>query len=215
MSSAEDRTARARIRDAAVEVFGREGFSASVRTIAARAGVSPGLVIHHFGSKEGLRQACDDRIDALMADKIATVSGPGEMGPAVLAYLSDTDTLGGVYLYAIRSIQAGGQLAHGLYDRLTRATRRYLETGVANGSIRPGADEDARAAYLVRHSLGIMLTDFLLHPPAPDDGTAEIVQGYLARNAAPVVELFTFGMLTDTTLYDDVLKHFPPTGGTS
>ena len=50
-----DLTARARIRDAAIECFARQGFAVSVRAIAAHAGVSPGLVIHHFGSKAGLR----------------------------------------------------------------------------------------------------------------------------------------------------------------
>ncbi len=58
----EDLTTRARIRDAAVLRFGREGFGASVRTVAADAGVSPGLVIHHFGSKDGLRAACDEYV---------------------------------------------------------------------------------------------------------------------------------------------------------
>ena len=33
-----------------------------MRAIAEAAGVSPGLVIHHFGSKDGLRKACDDYV---------------------------------------------------------------------------------------------------------------------------------------------------------
>jgi AcrR family transcriptional regulator len=52
-----DLTARARIRDAAIRRFGSDGFGASVRAIAADAAVSPGLVMHHFGSKEGLVEA--------------------------------------------------------------------------------------------------------------------------------------------------------------
>ena len=57
-----DMTAVARIRDAAIELFGSRGFDVGVRAIAEAAGVSPGLVIHHFGSKDGLRKACDDYI---------------------------------------------------------------------------------------------------------------------------------------------------------
>src|SRR3954471_19421750 len=57
-----DLTARARIRDAAIRRFGVDGLGASVRAIAADAGVSPGLVIHHFGSKEGLRAVCDEHV---------------------------------------------------------------------------------------------------------------------------------------------------------
>ena len=57
-----DLTARATVRDCAIAVFARDGFAASVRTIAEAAGVSPGLVIHHFGSKDGLRAECDDHV---------------------------------------------------------------------------------------------------------------------------------------------------------
>ena len=52
MRSASDLTARARIRDAALARFGAEGIAGtSVRAVAADAGVSPALVLHHFGSK--------------------------------------------------------------------------------------------------------------------------------------------------------------------
>src|SRR3712207_8086528 len=51
-SADDDLTGRARIRDAAIRRFAVDGFGTSVRAIAADAGVSPGLVIHHFGSKE-------------------------------------------------------------------------------------------------------------------------------------------------------------------
>src|SRR5690606_106203 len=47
-----DLTMRARIRDAAIDRFGRSGFDASVRTIAADAGVSAASIIKHYGSKE-------------------------------------------------------------------------------------------------------------------------------------------------------------------
>lgn len=56
----DDLTARARIRDAALALFGEHGYhGATIRDVAGRAGVSAGLVQHHFGSKQGLRDACD------------------------------------------------------------------------------------------------------------------------------------------------------------
>src|SRR5690625_7661105 len=73
---ASDLTARARLRDAAIEVFGAEGFAASVRTIAARAGVPPGLVIHHFGSKDDLRAVCDEHVATLIAEAPRGSVGP-------------------------------------------------------------------------------------------------------------------------------------------
>ena len=33
-----------------------------MRAVAAEAGVSPALVIHHFGSKDALRAACDEHV---------------------------------------------------------------------------------------------------------------------------------------------------------
>ncbi len=59
--SSTDLTARARIRDAAIALFTERGIpGASIRDIAQAAGVSSGLLRHHFGSKEGLRDACDE-----------------------------------------------------------------------------------------------------------------------------------------------------------
>ena len=51
-SAPEDRTAVARIRDAAIDQWGQHGFNVGLRSIAEAAGVSAALVIHHFGSKE-------------------------------------------------------------------------------------------------------------------------------------------------------------------
>ena len=64
----EDLTARARIRDAAVARFGRDGFRAPVRAIAEDAGVSAALVIHHFGSKDALRAECDEHVLRVIRD---------------------------------------------------------------------------------------------------------------------------------------------------
>lgn len=56
----EDLTTKARLRETALALFADRGIAAtSLRSIAAAADVSPGLVIHHFGSKDGLRRAVD------------------------------------------------------------------------------------------------------------------------------------------------------------
>ena len=52
-----DLTARARIRNSALALFARHGVEgASMRRVAADAGVTVGLVVHHFGTKERLRE---------------------------------------------------------------------------------------------------------------------------------------------------------------
>ena len=57
----DDLTARARIRNAALRLFAQCGVErTSIRAIAREAGVSSGLVQHHFGTKGALRAACDE-----------------------------------------------------------------------------------------------------------------------------------------------------------
>lgn len=52
---------KAQIIEAAAAVARRQGFAhATVRAVAAEAGVSHGLVLHHFGSMEGLQSALLD-----------------------------------------------------------------------------------------------------------------------------------------------------------
>ncbi len=54
---------RARIIDAALKVFGEEGYAcASTRQIAREAGVMPPALQYYFDSKEGLHRACADFI---------------------------------------------------------------------------------------------------------------------------------------------------------
>src|SRR6059036_3345275 len=72
-----DLTAKARIRGAAMKLFAAEGVAASsLRAVARAAGVSPGLVVHHFGSKQGLVRAVDEA--ALMRINLALSEVPLE-----------------------------------------------------------------------------------------------------------------------------------------
>ena len=89
MSSATDHgdlTARATIRNAALRLFGERGPDAvTVREIATQAGVSPALVLHHFGSKDGLRaevdafaaQAFDAIFEAMPTDDLVELLAGG------------------------------------------------------------------------------------------------------------------------------------------
>src|SRR3954471_14139703 len=77
---AEERSSIERIRDAALKSFATYGTSAtSLRTVAAAAGVSLGLVQHHFATKAGLIRAVDDHVRAVVT---ATMSQPIPQPPA-------------------------------------------------------------------------------------------------------------------------------------
>ncbi|NMD55883.1 MULTISPECIES: TetR/AcrR family transcriptional regulator [Tsukamurella] len=87
-ASNDDLTAKARIRNAALELFAARGASAvSLRAVAAHAGVTVGLVQHHFTTKDGLRRAVEEQIVELHARAIAAV--PDEGPPAEVAAARD------------------------------------------------------------------------------------------------------------------------------
>lgn len=71
---ADDLTAKARIRNAALELFARHGVEAtSLRAVSAAAGVTVGLIVHHYGTKEALREAVELAIVDQFVDAIESV----------------------------------------------------------------------------------------------------------------------------------------------
>lgn len=73
-----DLTGRARIRNAALELYAEFGEDrVSLRTVAAAAGVTVGLVQHHFKSKDGLRAAVDQLVVDYHAQAIAGAAPEG------------------------------------------------------------------------------------------------------------------------------------------
>lgn len=122
MSSQSDLTARARIRDAAIALFAERGLAATtIRDIAEAAGVSSGLLRHHFGSKEGLRDACDEyalnEITALGLQFTETTV-LGRITPDVMR----------LQQYAIRSMMDGSPAAMAMFDRALDYGEHWLET---------------------------------------------------------------------------------------
>lgn len=155
-----DLTAAARIRDAAIDVFGRRGFqAATVRDIAQRAGVSPALVIHHYGSKEQLREHCDDYLmieglrigDELDLDDQAAVTAMIASFPPSHPWL----------LYISRLILDGGPTGAALWDRLATEATQALETGAYPLRLRTGVDPAAATA--VATAVGLLPLVFQTH----------------------------------------------------
>ena len=199
MRSAEaDLTARARIRDAAIARFAADGFAASVRTIAADAGVSPGLLGHHYGSKDGLRAACDEHVLAQLRDAETTsLNGPADM----LATLGQVEEFAPLVGYLLQTLVSGGELATTFLDRMTADAERGLAEAVAGGTIKPSRDPAARAAHLVDVGIGALLTFTRRHPPVDGD-LRSVLRAYADARTLPGLELYTEGLLTDSTLLD-------------
>src|SRR4030081_3068349 len=141
-----DLTASARIRDAAIDQFAQHGFAVGLRTIAEAAGVSAALVIHHFGSKEGLRKACDDYIaEEIRTGKAASMQtkDPADW----FAQMAEIESYAPLMAYLVRSMQSGSELAKMLWRKMIDDAEQYLEEGVQNGLIKPSRDPHARAKY--------------------------------------------------------------------
>ncbi len=207
-SADKDRTARARIRDAAVRCFGSHGFAVSVRTLAAEAGVSPALVIHHFGSKEALRAECDDHVRRVIreAETDSLIrAAPGEL----IAQLATVEQYAPAAGYMVQALLAGGDLATALLDQMVSDAEEYLQEAVDAGRLRPSRDPAARARFLVNLGLGALLVHLRRNPPAAGDLGAAL-RSYAEQNTLPALELYTEGLLTDSSLLDAYLAARPP-----
>ena len=147
-----DLTARARIREAALEHFAEEGFDrATVRAIAQTAGVSPGLLRHHYGSKEALRAACDEYVLAML-HRVNTQLLEDPSAAATSRQMAQR-----FGRYVARSLADGSPTAGPIFDEMTAITERWLARADRNRPDEPVVDRTIRAALLTAMALGIPL----------------------------------------------------------
>jgi AcrR family transcriptional regulator len=199
MRSVDDRTGIARIRDAAIEQFGEHGFHVGLRTIAEAAGVSAALVIHHFGSKEGLRKACDDYIaEEIRTGKSASLQtrDPADW----FRQMAEIESYAPMMAYLVRTMQSGSELAKSLWRKMIDDAEQYMEEGVRSGLIKPSRDPRARAKYLSLESGGGFLLYLQLHPNPTD--LRAVLRDYAEEMVLPALEMFTEGLFVDSTMYD-------------
>lgn len=141
---------RQRILDEAVGLFSAHGVAgASIRQIAASAGVSVGMIHHYFGSKDGLYDACIAAMDA----ELASLQGPllaamaaGDAGRALPVLLAD-------------AVRAGFRLAREHATALRLLQREIL----AQGALRPERQRGMQIPFL---ALAPQLAGVLGRPPA-------------------------------------------------
>lgn len=196
-SASDDLTTRARIRDAAIVCFARSGVAGtSLRQIAGEAGVSAALILHHFGSKEGLREACDDFVVASFIDEKDAMTGSAA-ADMMRAALDSREQWSPLLEYMTRMLVDGSAASDRLFDALLSGTRDMLQRQIADGVIRPQSDLDATAVYMTLYGLGPVLLQRHLARSLGEDGLST---GLLERSTLPVLELFTHGLYTDDRL---------------
>lgn len=186
-----DLTAEARIRDAALARFPRDGFEGTtVRAIAEDAGVSPALVVHHYGSKEGLREACD----AHVVEQIRTVKGEVIESDS----LTDPSAIAGGFQiaeplmrYLGWALATGSDAAASLFDELVDESVRLTELAEEHGAMTAGPDVRTRAAVMLSMQMGsLVLQDHLRRYLDIDPLSAE---GIMAISRASL-EIFSGAM---------------------
>jgi AcrR family transcriptional regulator len=185
----EDLTARARIRDAALRLFAERGIDgATIRDIAKAAGVSGGLVRHHFGSKEALRDACDAyALERLMRIKEQAVLEGRMADPGFLPAAHPTILL--LYRYLARAMVDGSRAAASMFDDMVELAEQWLARH------NPGQSSDLRAyaAVLVAMQTGLLV----LHDHLSRALGADIlsVEGHLRMTKA-AVDLYSEPLLS-------------------
>jgi AcrR family transcriptional regulator len=198
-SASDDRTAVARIRDAAIEQWGEHGFNVGLRSIAEAAGVSAALVIHHFGSKDGLRKACDDYIaEEIRSGKSASLQtrDPADW----FAQMAEIESYAPMMAYLVRSMQSASDLAKMMWQRMIDNAEEYLEEGVHNGLLKPSRDPRARAKFLGLTGGGGFFLYIQMHENPTD--LRAVLRDYGEEMVLPALEVYTEGLMTDSTMYD-------------
>lgn len=188
-SGGDQRPSVERIRDAALKCFADRGTSAtSLRAVAAEAGVSLGLVQHHFDTKANLVKAVDDHVLGVMNAAITqripeppadTITDMGDRVTALVAAEPD------VVAYVVRALTDGSSLGRQVFDSLAAIGAERWKARRDLGLTRPDLDPTWGALNPLVLALGAwILRDHIeRHLPAPFDTPEQLQRWENSVNA--------------------------------
>lgn len=189
-TTAGDLTAKARIRIAALELFADRGASAAtMRQVAQRAGVTVGLVTHHYGSKEALREAVDEYVVELYREALDAIPAgtsahdvPAVRDRNVAQMLLENEAL---QKYLRRAYIEPEDGRSGVLERLTDLTVAEIRKLRADQIASTHRSESEQAMQVVIRQLGELLmqplVDRLRVYLGEDDAPPPIVRVTVAR----------------------------------
>jgi len=186
--SAGDLTTKARIRDAALARFPAEGFAATtIRSIAADAGVSAGLVVHHFGSKDGLREACDQYVVSKFREtKMAAMEDENVDNPGFAS--ATFDIAPHLARYFSWALTRGHEAADELFDEMIREGLEVTRVAVDKGMVKDSTDLPTRTTLHMAMMLGML--SFHAHIERITGIDALTPEG-MARLTPAILEIFS------------------------
>ena len=162
-----DLTAAARIREAALRLFAEHGVSgASIRDVAKAAGVSPGLVQHHFRSKARLRRAVEESVVRRATEAFGRPIGgdsplesKARIGSKISEFIRENPA---VFAYVGRSLLEGDAAGLALFEALFRLARGQVDSLVAARMVRSDVDRDWNALHVILIDVGAYLFEAAL-----------------------------------------------------
>mgnify|MGYP002651736860 CR=1 FL=1 len=174
-----------RIRAAALVSFAARGVAAtSLREVAGAAGVSIGLVQHHFGTKAGLVDAVDRHAAEVLQKTLASGPGPTTVdafGEKVTALLVQHPM---VVDYLSRALVDGTPFGSSIFDILIEQGLTRWENRAAEGLTRPDLDHTWAALNPVLLFFGTVLLRAHIdrHLPAPFTSPEQLARWGVAVN---------------------------------
>lgn len=153
---------RSRILATALRLFAAQGAAAtSLREVAREARVAPGLVVHHFGGKDGLRAAVDASVVDLFRTTVDSVPLDGPADEVIAArdraaaqmFADNPDAVDYLRRAVVTPDPGAEDLARMLMEETIRRTQTLRDHGIARSRI--PVEEQAVAVFV--RQLGALL----------------------------------------------------------
>lgn len=148
---------RADLIHAGLALFGRDGFSAtSTRALAQTARTNVASIAYHFGSKEGLYQACGDEVIRRLSQVAAPMSGPTPATPEeararlrliltrFVDFLTGAPEAADISALMLRELTGNGALMDRIYEAMVRPVHGAMCDLVASSTGADAASDDTR-----------------------------------------------------------------------
>jgi AcrR family transcriptional regulator len=162
-SQPSDLNTQARIRNAALRLFAERGMAASsVRTVAKEAGVSPGLVQHHFKTKDDLQAAIETHVAGKLVELVSgsLIEDGGStkfvLGRQIVEFIRENPD---IIRYARREMLENSILGRRLFDQIVAVGRVLMERLAKLGFLRADADREWANLNAIFMTIGPVLLE--------------------------------------------------------